>query len=83
MKMTKTDTKLQVETYVTEWEQRIFFFCVPQTVLHFLGIGHDRARGPGEQHTQVSEMPADLNKNKTHKHNSFFLLRICHTKSPK
>ena len=44
--------------------KRIVFFCIPQTVLHFLGIVHDRARGPWEQHTQASEMPQGLNKTK-------------------
>lgn len=41
----------------------IMFFCIPQTILHFLGIGHDRARGPAGKHTRVSEMPEGLNKN--------------------
>lgn len=82
-KKEKIDTKLQA-VQCSYWRKRknMFFFCVPQKVLRFLGIVHDRARGPWEQHTQASETPQDLNKTKhiqLQYNRAYFLLHICYT----
>lgn len=42
--------------------QTVFISCLPQTVLHCLGIVRDRARGPKEKRTQASGPPPGLNK---------------------
>lgn len=60
----------------------IFFICIPQTVLHFLGIVHDRARGPREQHTLVLETSQGLKMTHTHlrsvvESNNVHLLKYC------
>lgn len=66
--MTKEEKKGQ--SYSTEstvvgrrpWKKERERFWIPRTVLHFLGIVHDRATAPWEQRTQASETPRDLNK---------------------
>lgn len=77
-----TQSYRQYNGLIEEKETTCFFFCIPQKVLHFLGIVHDRARGPWEQHTQTSETPQGLNKTKhiqIQYSRASILLHICYT----